>query len=123
MMKKKKNSFDNLDFAGIIRLEDILPLMPETLQLVDIFGMKLIDVSIVGDGLGGGKTDDLDGATDDDIDGIPIGQETDIVIEDASSVEEWNGEAQAFLDEELKVMDEGVRGRRELIVEIVFAKG
>ena len=123
MIEEKRRSFDNLDFAGFIRLEDILPLMPETLQLVNILGMKLIDVSIIGDGLAGGKADDLDGATDDDIDGVPIGQKTDIVIEDASSMEERNGEAQEFLGEELKVMDEGVRGRGELIVEIIFAKG
>lgn len=120
-MEKKEDSYfstDNLQFSRPIGRKGILPLFPDTRQLLNVQGVDVIDVDVVRFG----ALHDLDGAADDDVQGSAIGDDADVVIEHAAGVEQWDGEAQGILDQHLHLVDDRVAVRLDLLVQLVFAK-
>lgn len=114
-----QNLLHQLHLSLATRGKLIFMRVPETLELAHILVMN------AGDVFGGriGALDDHDGAADDNVEGTAVGQEADVVVEDAAGVEERDGEAEDALEEELQAVDARVGARGELVVEFILAKG
>ena len=81
--------------------------------------MDLVDVGLIRVAV----LDDGDGFADDDVQRAAVGEDADVVVEDAAGVEQRHGEAEHALDDELGLVDQRVAVGLELVVEVVFAKG
>lgn len=119
--KVEKNLFCNPQLHLRIHIEPFPPLLPDPLQLGHIQRMHLVHVPIVH--LAAlGLLHDLDRSPGHDVHRLAVRHESDVVIEDAARVEQGDGEADPFLDQELPFVDQRVRVRGDLVVEVVFAE-
>ena len=65
----------------------------------------------------------LDRPAHNDIERPAIGHHADIVVEHAPGMEQGDGEAEGFFEDDLGLVDQGVRVGADLVVEFVFAEG
>lgn len=91
---QKGQLLDNLKLASPVSGENVLPLLPDALQLRDIRGVDFVHVRL----LGLRVLHDFDGFPHDDVEWAPIGHYSNVVIENAAGVEERHSEAEHFFD-------------------------
>ena len=101
-----------------MRGELVLVGVPQPLELGDVLAVHTVNLFLRRVGI----LHHHDGPADHDVDGSSIRHQPDVVVEDATRVEQRNGEAEDPLDEKLKLVDAWMRLRRRLLKDVVLAK-
>ena len=121
-MKQNKEGtdrlLDNLKITITVLGKHIFPLVPDTLELSNVLRVDLVDVL----GVGSFLSPNHNRTTNDDVERATVGHHADVVVEDTTSMEEWDSKAKRLLDKQLKLVDGGVSLRVELLVELIFAE-
>lgn len=113
------SSLDNLQLSCSFHGKFIFPLLPYPFQLLNVHVVQLVHIRF----LWLACLLYLDGSAHHDIERSPIGEDTCVVIEHSSRMEQGNGESQYFLYDKLRFMDERVLFRLHLIIQLVFYRG
>lgn len=117
-MIEERLLLDNLEITIAVLGENVLPLVPNALELVDVLRMDLIHILGVRTLLFAHH----DRSASDDVERTSVRHHTNIVVENATSVEKRNCETQSLLDQQLELVDGGMCLRIELLIEFILAK-